>query len=658
MEIVRLLLSIVVMTVIGHSVLRLISGRESGAYYPLEKLALSYSIGLGAVAYGLLVFALAGISFDLWKILIPWAAVFLCSVIFVRKDRHLAPSEEKSAGPSWLPTLLLTVMGVQTASIFLRALVKPLESYDAIMNFGIKSKMFFMYNGFPMDPAALAGAGAGHMDYPLLIPLNETWIYKFLGSQNDNLVMILFPMIFLAFAAFFYSSLRRMFGRIQALIFTFLLCTVPQIVNFSTNGYGDVALTFMVTAAFIMLFRYFTERKRHLLVLSAVFSGMGFLTKNEGISFILADLFIMGLFLLQEKDKKRCLADFAVFYLLPLAIVAAPWVMVKHVLGVSNTDIEFSKLTSAKLLENAKQIPFILNKFQQEIFGPKKWNILWIVVVGFTVLRFRKTKERYVGLIGIFIVFNLIVYFASYMALTGKNLYFHVNTTISRLMMHFSGVSLFFLAFLVKDDIAALLSGRKAANGEKVVFLDRDGVINKDPFGWTPHSYVTRPKDFIILPGVTKAMKIFAEAGYRTVIISNQQGVGKGFFTQEDLISVNDRMVSQIEKGGGRVTGTYYCPHLTEQNCGCKKPKPGMFLKAQKELGIKSFDGKYFVGDTERDIQAGRAVGLKTILVLTGKSSREDAAKWEFKPDHICEDLVEAAKLVVEGRKVQGNVER
>lgn len=181
---------------------------------------------------------------------------------------------------------------------------------------------------------------------------------------------------------------------------------------------------------------------------------------------------------------------------------------------------------------------------------------------------------------------------------------------------------------------------------DRYVFLDRDGVINKDPAGWTPHSYVTKPQDFIILPGVLEGMKIFAKAGYRTVIISNQQGVGKGFFTVEDLGMVNADMVKRIRKAGGEVSAAYYCTHLTEQNCACKKPKPGMFMKAQEELGIKGFSGKYFVGDTERDIQAGQAVGLKTILVLTGKSTLEDALTWEHKPDVVCKDLAEAARMI------------
>jgi histidinol-phosphate phosphatase family protein len=182
---------------------------------------------------------------------------------------------------------------------------------------------------------------------------------------------------------------------------------------------------------------------------------------------------------------------------------------------------------------------------------------------------------------------------------------------------------------------------------DKYIFLDRDGVINKDPAGWTKHGYVTCWENFQFLPGVLGALKNLSDEGYESVIISNQQGVGKGYFTREDLDNVTAEMSRVIEKAGGNVTRTYYCTHAKEENCECRKPKKGLFHIAQEELGIQDFGGKFFVGDTERDMQAGKEVGLKTVLVLSGKSSREDAGDWEYKPDHICEDLAEAVDLII-----------
>jgi len=183
---------------------------------------------------------------------------------------------------------------------------------------------------------------------------------------------------------------------------------------------------------------------------------------------------------------------------------------------------------------------------------------------------------------------------------------------------------------------------------DKYVFLDRDGVVNKDPAGWTEHGYVTRWEDFHFLPGVLEAMKELSVSGYRTVIISNQQGVGKGFFTEKALNDLTAEMSRRVEEAGGSIAGVYYCTHTKEENCDCRKPKKGLFRIAQKELGIKGFKGKFYIGDTQRDIQAGKEIGLETILVLSGKASRKDTENWEHKPDHICDDLPEAVQLILD----------
>lgn len=186
----------------------------------------------------------------------------------------------------------------------------------------------------------------------------------------------------------------------------------------------------------------------------------------------------------------------------------------------------------------------------------------------------------------------------------------------------------------------------KYMKDDKYIFIDRDGVINKDPQGWTEYGYVTRWEDFHFLPRVFEAFRKLKNADYKAVVVSNQQGVGKGFFTQGALDSLTKKMTEKIKDEGGRIAGVYYCTHLTEEDCSCRKPKTGLFLIAQKELGIKDIKGSFFVGDTQRDMQAARTAGLKSIFVFTGKTSKEDAASWEYKPDYVCRDLLDAVERV------------
>ena len=177
----------------------------------------------------------------------------------------------------------------------------------------------------------------------------------------------------------------------------------------------------------------------------------------------------------------------------------------------------------------------------------------------------------------------------------------------------------------------------------KALFIDRDGVVNKDPGGWTKTDYVTDWKDFHFIPGTLEALKILKEKGIKVIVASNQGGVNKGFYTKAELSKVNSSMLKEIEKNSGAVEEVFYCIHRDEDNCDCRKPKPGMLESAAKKYGI---DPKktYFIGDDKKDILAGKRIGCKTALVLSGKSSRETVDTWEEKPDYVFANLLEAVK--------------
>jgi len=186
---------------------------------------------------------------------------------------------------------------------------------------------------------------------------------------------------------------------------------------------------------------------------------------------------------------------------------------------------------------------------------------------------------------------------------------------------------------------------------KRVIFIDRDGVINKDPGGWTKHNYVTRWEDFIFLPSSKEAIKRLSDAGFDIIVISNQAGIAKGHYSESELNIVNANMLSEINKAGGSIRKVYYCVHQDSDNCDCRKPKIGLFKRAEKELGVKAHS-TYFIGDGRTDVEAGKKIGLKTILVLSGKTNLEDVEKWEIKPSHIFRNLSEAARFILKGAKI------
>lgn len=181
----------------------------------------------------------------------------------------------------------------------------------------------------------------------------------------------------------------------------------------------------------------------------------------------------------------------------------------------------------------------------------------------------------------------------------------------------------------------------------KVIFIDRDGVINKDPGGWTEHSYVTKWEDFHFLPGAKEAIKRLTMAGYKIILISNQAGVRKGYFSMQALKEINEKMINEILSSGGAVHSTHYCPHKKDDNCSCRKPGTGLFKKAVDGMDV-DFNKTFFIGDGSMDIEAGKKIGCKTILVLSGKSKLEDIEEWKFKPDFIKHDLCEAVDWLLQ----------
>lgn len=177
----------------------------------------------------------------------------------------------------------------------------------------------------------------------------------------------------------------------------------------------------------------------------------------------------------------------------------------------------------------------------------------------------------------------------------------------------------------------------------KLILLDRDGVINKDP---QKKLYVTKWVDFHFLPGAISAIKRLNKAGFKIAVISNQAGVAKGLFSKTDLNLVTKKMLAKIKARGGGIKKVYYCLHRNEDNCCCRKPKTGLLKKAVSYFN--AFPRQiFFIGDSRFDVEAGHKFGCKTILVLSGKSRLKDIKNWPVRPDYVTKDLNSAVDLVV-----------
>ena len=176
----------------------------------------------------------------------------------------------------------------------------------------------------------------------------------------------------------------------------------------------------------------------------------------------------------------------------------------------------------------------------------------------------------------------------------------------------------------------------------RAVFLDRDGTINED------RGYVHAREDLVLLPGAAKGIGRLNGTGMLVFVITNQSGVGRGYYTRADVEAFHVRMREILAERGARIDGIAYCPHHPDGGCACRKPRPGMMEALARQHGV-DLGASFVVGDAARDLEAARNVGACPILVRTGlgQGTLEALEDLAVQPAYIARDLDEAARWIV-----------
>ena len=177
---------------------------------------------------------------------------------------------------------------------------------------------------------------------------------------------------------------------------------------------------------------------------------------------------------------------------------------------------------------------------------------------------------------------------------------------------------------------------------KKAIFLDRDDVIVEDT------GYISSPEELVLFPDVIPVLKKLQHA-FRLIVVTNQSGVARGYFTEEDLFVINERVIQMLADHGVGLDAIYYCPHHPKVGkdeyrieCECRKPKPGLLTLAAEEFGIE-LEKSFLIGDKDIDIQAGRAIGIKTIKI--DRNDREPTN--ESGADFIINTFSEVSNIIV-----------
>jgi len=178
----------------------------------------------------------------------------------------------------------------------------------------------------------------------------------------------------------------------------------------------------------------------------------------------------------------------------------------------------------------------------------------------------------------------------------------------------------------------------------RLVLLDRDGVINEDS-----GEFIKSVEEWRPIRGSLEAIALLHRAGLRVVVVTNQSGIGRGLYSEDTLLAIHRHMRSTIERAGGALAGIYYCPHLPEAECDCRKPRVGLLRQVERELRC-SLEGVPFVGDRLSDVEAADVVGARPMLVRTGTGAATESAL-TGRIIEVFEDLSGAADAILSGSR-------
>jgi len=181
------------------------------------------------------------------------------------------------------------------------------------------------------------------------------------------------------------------------------------------------------------------------------------------------------------------------------------------------------------------------------------------------------------------------------------------------------------------------------------VFLDRDGTVVEEV------GYLHDPQQVVLCDGAVEAIRLLNEADVPVLLAVNQAGIGRGYYTQDEMWATQKALEVQLAAAGARLDGFYFCPHHPDAGCDCRKPQPGMLLRAAEERGI-DLQCSFLVGDKLSDLQAGRRAGCRAVLVQTGYGQRAQRAcrASGFEPDRVSRDVLDAVHWILAQRATRG----
>ena len=426
-----------------------------------EKIMQAFPLGVGCTSTLLGIQSIFKIPYS--KYATVALLLFLLIVQLFRKRKILPNLSvcQQIFGTMRLQTLDKVFIGIiliQTVYAFFTALIKPWASYDGLVMYSMKAKLFYFSGGIPADFVSGYSEMIPNLQYPLLVPFAQLNFYLFQGYLNDSLVNVLFPIYSLSLITCLFCFARREIGRTWALGLCAMLATVPQYFAMGTYVNTDVVLSFYFTAGVFYLHSWLFSEKKSELILGMLYMFLTISTKTEGVMLLTVSAVSILIFLIIYKRKLIGLGYLVGIYL--LALVEGYLYATKAMnLNIQDAFPDF-KVTEApvRLFKNVSRMPKILYEYQRQIFQPKRWNIVWVIFL-ITILTnvTRVIRKKYMGL-GIWLLLVALGYTSVYL-LTQLPLTWHLSTTSSRFLIHLLPLAVLYMGIITKDQYDASITG-------------------------------------------------------------------------------------------------------------------------------------------------------------------------------------------------------
>ncbi len=377
--------------------------------------SIAFAFGIGWVIWTIQLFyaSLLGISWNPWILSLPWGILFLSS--FLRRRKGRAPTSKREPFNSVERSILLFLLFI-FIYLWIEALTFPLSYYDfwdAWSIWGLKAKAFFLAESVDLSFFTNPVNAFAHKDYPLLLPLAESWVYLGIGALDEEKVRLLFPLFYGALLAVFWGGTRREKSRTESFILTAHLATLPLLLDYTLRAYAELPMAFYHTGATLSFYFWARRGAREDLWIALLFSTGEAWTKNEGQVLFLINAFLFGtarLWLLPKGEKKQFLREIPLLSI-PLLLLLPWWLFLKEhrILSEFLPQLQWQVIGTQKA-----RFSLIFKTLALKMTDCIRWNLLWPALFCFGLLYWRRLLKPPILLLFLAVLLPVTLYIFIY----------------------------------------------------------------------------------------------------------------------------------------------------------------------------------------------------------------------------------------------------